>query len=176
MEKDSYKEVWREQRLTVTERTENLFGHYDPATPIGELLIERASVRAGSSSFATAYCVSSPMKRPSGPGVDLTGISSIRFEPGSPSEQAWLEPFVEPSDLHVDQEWRFQEIFASTPIQIDAEEFRPPLWWTTSPTMHELPTHRRPHRDVLGLILYARGWSCRRRGNVLEILPWRVER
>lgn len=118
---------------------------------------------------------------------DQSGVSAVSFSPGAPEDLAWREPVVENlSDDIQDAEWRFQALFAGTPIQIDAVEFRRmasvpgSAEWERERAFGYLffdnpSQNKRSRRDILGLTLSDCGWSCEQRGNLLILHPYPAE-
>lgn len=117
---------------------------------------------------------------------DATGVSQIQFTEDSPQQAAWEETRPSTIPEGFDTDWWFQQLFVGVPIQIDGSDFNPGpdagtcIRGFTDPNTGEskmIPcdlsepyletTHRRSRRDILGLLLMSRGFSCGQRGNVL---------
>lgn len=103
---------------------------------------------------------------------DRSGVSQIHFTPGSPEEMAWLELVKSGEGLPADESGHLQELFEGTPIQIEVATQRlPPSRMASAVVNRDPPIVLRSRRDVLGMFLVSRGWTCQQRGNKLEILP-----
>lgn len=149
----------------------------DPGRSVSEAFVEQALLSSQTLDFRFGVICFVPITQFELHGEDRSGVSQIRFEPGSREEQAWLEPISVSQDINVHTPQRLQQLFAGTPIEIDASKFAMPMGVQPAASIpsrfpgREFSTYRRPRRDVVGLLLLARGWTLQQRGNRLEIIP-----
>lgn len=113
---------------------------------------------------------------------DPTGVSDVKFAQDSTAEAEWLGNVQDEIPGEEIDTWYLQSLFVGTSIQIDASEFptNVPPELDENPRNYgfdQLPSPRsfsNPHRrrDLLGLVLAYRGWSCEQRGNLLILHPY----
>jgi hypothetical protein len=146
--------------------------------PLGEVLVEQSLSfsRIPSLRFGT-FCVV-PITKSELEWRDRTGVLNVHFEKPS-CQTAWEElragrlSFPNPDGADGDKTWRAGErklknIFDQTEIEFDVS--RLPV--ESAPESGDYaPRDTRSRRDVLGLLLSSRGWSCEQQGSVIVIHP-----
>ena len=137
-----------------------------------EVYLEQSLLRSHTLDYRFGVVCFVPIAAQQMQGTDPSGVSQIQFAPGSREEMAWLEQVNVTSDMSVDPAARVQKLFAGTPIEIDAKAFpAAPAVPSRFPQREMISSSRRSRRDLLGLMLLARGWTCQQKGNRLEIVP-----
>jgi hypothetical protein len=144
----------------------------DPARPVAEAFLEQALLGSQTLDYRFGVICFVPIGSQTLRGQDPSGVSQIQFTPGSREEQAWLEPVSVSQDMWAAPAIRVKQLFAGTPIEVDAKAFpMQPAIPSRFPQPEMVSSYRRSRRDLLGLILLARGWTCQQKGNRLEIVP-----
>jgi hypothetical protein len=143
----------------------------DPARPVVEAIVERALLASLTLDYRFGVVCLVPIGESGSDWQRRSGIATVRFEPGSREERAWLEPVGDiPRAASLNEQ--LTQLFAGTPIQIEVPGRQPPPPLPTqSNSPREPATFCRSRRDLLGLYLLAHGWTCEQKGNRLEIHP-----
>ena len=143
----------------------------DPQQPVCAAFLERALIASRTLDYRFGVICFVPIASSELTWQDRSGVSQIQFERGSREEAAWLEPVRPSAGLPSDVRGHLEQLFAGTPIRVDVVADRlPPPRPSGAPGNRE-PLVRRSRKDVLGMFLASRGWSCQQRGSKLEIVP-----
>lgn len=144
--------------------------------PIGETIVQQALVtsRIVSSRFGLLCVV--PICESELNWRDRTGVMEVSFKKPSWQAASWDElrcgSMGGEYNVHHKQwrccEWELAAIFKDTGIEIDVS--RLPV--EPEPKRRgDLYTEKRHRREIVGLLLAGRGWSCKQQGNELIIHP-----
>jgi hypothetical protein len=106
--------------------------------------------------------------------VDCTGVMQVQFTPGTIQPAYWSELRAPEISRHSPGnrgpiQSELQQLFRETGIEVDhSQVVEDPAY----PHASELPTDKRVRRDILGVMLAGRDWSCEQHGNTLVLLPY----
>jgi hypothetical protein len=144
----------------------------DPQQGVCEAFLEQALLASRTLDYRFGVICFVPIAQSEIAWTDRSGVSQIQFTPGSPEEMAWLELVRSGQGMPADPQGQLKELFEGTPIQIEVVTHRMPPPRTASAVVNrDPPIVLRSRRDVLGMFLASRGWTCQQRGNKLAIVP-----
>lgn len=145
----------------------------DVKQPVCEAFVEQALLASRTLDYRFGVICFVPIAKTEIVWQDRSGVSQIQFAAGSREEAAWLELVRSGEGMPADPQGQLKELFDGTPIQIEVASQRlpPPRTASSAPVNRDPPIVLRSRRDVLGMFLASRGWTCQQRGNKLEIVP-----